>query len=223
LKQAFEKFQEIDFEKKSQKEEIKKRLFYVPLNVDEIIESKEASLLFYNFVSDCYGKNYVDCFIELKSFSHDNSNDWVSKKEKAILIMEQFCKPDSLQNCIFNPEIREKIITKDKPSSNWFMELYNFIHSILKDEYYPRFINTIIWRDYVNSIYKKGKDCKFNEVYRIERTLKKETSLSEESEIYLVKNIITNEPFVAKKCIISDQKSKTDSVKVNLNYFDEVS
>jgi hypothetical protein len=190
------------------------------MNVDEIIESKEASLLFYNFVSDCYGKNYADCFMELKAFSHDNSNDWVAKKDKAIAIIEQFCKPYSLQNCIFNPDIRDKIIIKDKPSSDWYIELFNFIHTILADEYYPRFINTIIWKDYVNSIYKKEKDCKFSEIYKIEKTLKKETSLSEKSEIYLVKNIVTNEPFVAKKCITSDQKSKSDSVKVTLNSFE---
>eukprot|EP01080_Neovahlkampfia_damariscottae_P003289 gene3289-5730_t len=206
-------FQLENYEETVQQEEKNEIFKMIPLTFDQLLESKEAYKLFRNFIIDGFGKNYVDCFEEINDFSRE-LKDPGKMKSKALNIIEQYCKANSPRICIFSPQIRENIIAKDKLTTNWFTVLRQLIYDILSKEYYPRFMNSIIWKDFVHSNFKKeSKGFKFHDLYKIDKIKEKEETLSESYEIFTVKNKLTNEIFLGKKIITSENNSRINSVQ----------
>eukprot|EP01080_Neovahlkampfia_damariscottae_P006543 gene6543-10549_t len=210
LESSFKEFEKINFESKIQKEEeAKKKEANFPTDFDSLIKSKIAYKLFKNYVRDAFGKHFIDCFDELNLISETDYNYDTTgglKKVKIQKIIDRYCKLSSPCLVIHDPKIRDKILIKDKISPDWFNQLFKIVHHVLSEEYYPRFINSIIWKDYVNSTSSKQKNYKFDEIYSIEEIIKETSKIS----IFLVRNKATYEKFWAKRII--DSKENIENI-----------
>jgi hypothetical protein len=208
LSTLFQSYTKVEYEIKQQK---KNSMASIPMNFQELIDSVEAFKLFSNFVSENFGANYIQCFHELLEFKKN-------KKEELIPnIIDSYCKKDSQKICLFNPKTRSNIIdVKGKIQLDWFDTLYYHIYDILSYEYFTRFINSNIWRNYIKLNFKKEKDLKFDDLYKINQIEKQTSSLSEKVEILKVSNKLTSELFRAKRIISS--KSHITKISSNVRF-----
>eukprot|EP01080_Neovahlkampfia_damariscottae_P009113 gene9113-1203_t len=188
-----------------------------PMNFDELITSKEAFKLFSNFVHENFGENYIECFNHVLYYKSQTNLDIKTQSFLITRIMERYCQFGSPKLCIFNSTVRDKI-WKNELQKDWCQELYDFLYKILSHEYYSRFINTIVWKDYVNSNFTKEKDCKFEDLYQIKQIESEHDSFSEKVQVLSVVNKLTVEPFKAKRIVSSKAISKSEA----LEYLDQI-
>ena len=132
------------------------------------------------------------------------------KKIRIQKIIERYCKLSSPCMVIYDPKIRDKILIKEKISPDWYNQLFNVVYQVLSEEFYPRFINSIIWKDYVNSTSLKQKQYKFNEIYSIEEVIEE----SKKKSTLLVRNKATYETFLAMKITDTKENIKIISLRV---------
>jgi hypothetical protein len=202
LEQAIQLFEKTDFEKETPLPSS------VPKDFDELIKSKEALKPFKNFVSESYGKNYIECFVELLSIPREEvyKNDSALKRIKYQKLIDRYCKVNSPHMIIFDPSIRGKILVKDeKISPDWYNQLYKVVFDVLSAEFYPRFINTVSWKEFVNIHSQLKIDHKFDDVYSVEEILT--------MNMMLVRNKSTYESFIARKFIETKENIRIKSEK----------
>jgi hypothetical protein len=185
----------------------------LPKNFDELILSREAYKLFSNFVSDNFGGNYIECFNHLLYLEKQDQNDLIGIKFLNIKILDTYCKLNSIKLCIFNSKIRDQIWFSGQAQLDWSSVLYKYLYKILSYEYYSRFVNTMVWKDYVNSNFTKEKDCKFDELYYVKKIEHENQCFSETVQILSVVNKLTLEPFTAKRIISTKSISKTEAIQ----------
>jgi hypothetical protein len=166
----------------------------------------EALKPFKHFVSESYGKNYIECFVELLSIPKEEvyKNDSALKRIKYQKLIDRYCKVSSPHMIIFDPAIRGKILVKDeKISPDWYNQLYKVVYEVLSEEFYPRFINTIIWKEFLKLHSQMKIDHKFDDIYSVEEILT--------MNMMLVRNKSTYESFIARKFIDSKENIKIKS------------
>jgi hypothetical protein len=203
-----------EFVKKKQQEEIftpvrdqfNKGTVKVPNTFEDLILDKEVYKLFSNYVCDHYGENYISLFDDLLKYRKENTPELKKKLLK-------YCKIDSKENVLFNVDIRNQIIIKDNFQSNWDNYLYSIVYKILSDEYYPRFIFSQLWKDYLKTTMMKIKNAKFSDSYSVLKIEKKIVKFSTTTEICSVWNNVTNEPFSAKRILSSSIDVKNETLK----------
>eukprot|EP01080_Neovahlkampfia_damariscottae_P009077 gene9077-1172_t len=174
-----------------------------PKDFETLINRKDAKKLFKNFVIQHFGKNYIDCFGHLIEYKNKKTVE-LSKK------LLQYCLVSSEKNIIFHPKIRAKIIdTNQKFRDNWYDLLFKFVFDILSNEYYPRFINSKSWKNYLNLNYSIDKKL-FEDVYIIKKIVKETESFFETTQILTVQNKLTNETFTGKRVFFVATKNSNE-------------
>eukprot|EP01080_Neovahlkampfia_damariscottae_P003468 gene3468-6117_t len=195
-----------EFKMIKEKKEIKKNTF--PTCFDELILDKDSFNIFSTFVYECFGSNYIECWELLKEYK-------IEKSKEIKLKLLNYCKLNSNKNLIHDPNIRDKILLKDKTIKGWNDILYSFIYHILSFEYYSRFINSKSWKNYSESHLRKNKNH-FKEIYEIQK-IEKKFQITQ-NEIYTVKNLITMESFKGKKEIFENKEFLQKKTRKYLNF-----
>ena len=172
-----------------------------PKNFDELIKTNEEFIIFSNFVSDCFGKEFIECWLLLNEYSKKKSKELLSDLMNIS------------KNLIKSEEIRMKILKKDKIQMDWFDIFYQYIYNILSNEFYPRFIHSRIWKNYIETNFKK-LNLKFEDLYSISKIEKEISILSEKSQYLVVTNFSTNENFKCKKIVSNTELLKSQARKV---------
>eukprot|EP01080_Neovahlkampfia_damariscottae_P003208 gene3208-5524_t len=180
-------------------ETVKKSKF--PKNFNELTQTIEEFKIFSNFVSDNFGDDFIQCWLLLTDYS---------KKPTKELLNELMNLSTSL---IKNSEIREKIKKKDKPQMDWYDVFYAYIHGILSNEFYPRFVHSRIWKNYIETTFKK-LNLKFEDLYEISKIEKEISILSENAQYLIVNNFSTNESFKAKRVVSNSDLLKSQAKKL---------
>jgi hypothetical protein len=179
-----------------------------PKSFSEVILNEEAFKLFSTFVTNSsFGCQYIECWNELKLYSED-------KDKKRIQKILSFCKENSPNNFLHNPDIRRNIIVNDKLQNNWDLCLEDYLNEVLSSEFFFRFKYSNIWKNY-NSHFTKNIDLKFSDVYSTSKVVKEIISVDVKIQHLVVKNKLTNELFRAKKIIKGDEEKKKTSNQVN--------
>jgi hypothetical protein len=177
----------------------------IPKSFDDLLQMKKVYKLFSNYVSNHYGELYIQCFNDLVEYNRTNSTELKNKLLK-------YCLKNSKQCCIFNISLRNQLVRGDQFVSNWDSNLFDLIRKILMNEYYERFLNTKIWKDYLNSFLKE-KELKFEDSYTILKVKMKKSILFQNVDFLSVQNKLTMEYFTAKR-IISDNSSLKFFIKL---------
>eukprot|EP01080_Neovahlkampfia_damariscottae_P003042 gene3042-5052_t len=99
---------------------------------DKVTEDKFVFKLFSNFVIDCKGHHYIACW--------NNFQKYQTNPKEVVNDLISFC-----ENHLHNETKRNEIITfnkkKEKTIGNYEV-LFDYVKKILRDEYFPRFLNS---------------------------------------------------------------------------------
>jgi hypothetical protein len=190
--------------KESNYEKLIEKSSSFPKNFKELKNQLDEFKIFSSFVSVCYGQEFIDCWLLLTEYSKNPSKEILNELMNLSKIV------------IKNPVIRIQIYKKDKPQIGWFDVYFKHIDNILSHEYYPRFIHSRIWKNYIQSNFK---NLKFENLYVIEEIEKEISILSEKSQYILVKNCLTNESFKGKRIISNSNLLKQQARDVIFNLY----
>jgi hypothetical protein len=148
---------------------------------EEITKNEEIWKKFSSFVKSNFGEFLIGCL--------DSLSIGIEWEE----LMSYYIEKNSKQPILHDPKFREQIISKQK-------DLKEFIFQILKSEYHQRFVNSTIWKEHlIDSFKRKGTMKNFNQLYEIVKIEKIKETLSENYEIFQVKNKITNQLYKGKR------------------------
>eukprot|EP01080_Neovahlkampfia_damariscottae_P009078 gene9078-1173_t len=181
-----------------------------PQNFESLLQIQEAKKLFANYVIHHFGEHLINCYDDLLEY---NEHSTIELSEKIL----NYCIPTSGMNIIFNPDFREKILS----SNNKFKEngtewLLKFVSDILSKEFYPRFINSKSWKNYLNLNFSNDRKS-FEDVYNVKKILKVTESFLETNQLLSVENKVTHEIFTAKRIFFAATKNHVEQ-----NYLDLV-
>eukprot|EP01080_Neovahlkampfia_damariscottae_P001462 gene1462-12081_t len=202
----FNEYKSTDYEKKnihsvSSKKQEKKILF--SKNFQQLITIEKEYKFFISFVEENYGKILIECYNSILE------ND-PSKHSK---IFKQFVDKNSSTPFTFNTELIDSITQKyNLKDKKWIDEMKESIEKILIFEYYPRFVNSDLWKNYISSYSTKNENTKFEEKYEILKVDKDLSSFSLKMEILSLKDQLTNSQFKAKKIGTSSNNAKEATI-----------
>eukprot|EP01080_Neovahlkampfia_damariscottae_P011365 gene11365-4533_t len=174
-----------------------------PKTFEDLINRNETKKLFSSFVIHHFGKYYIECFDDLIEYNDKKSLELLKK-------IQNYCLITSDENIILNAKFRSKIVDiNQKFRDNWYDLLFKFVFDILSNEYYPRFINSKSWKNYLNLNYSKDKKL-FEDVYIIKKIVKETESFFETTQILTVQNKLTNETFTGKRVFFAATKNSNE-------------
>ena len=176
-----------------------------PSNFEELKKIESCFELFQSFIFEHFGWKYVSCYNLLQNYQDMNSSELRNQ-------VESFVNPLSKNCCIFNSDIRNSIFFNGQLEKEWYQNLQSFLETIFKNEYYPRFINSKMWKDFSSYNFKKNEN-KFDKFYEIKTILKKSDSFSQKIEYCIAENRLTKELFSVKKLICTKKMSEEESKK----------
>jgi serine/threonine protein kinase len=176
-----------------------------PTNFSEFMKLKSVFKLLSNYACENFGEDYVTCFNYLMKYKRTKSPELMKK-------LESFIKLNSPNLCVLNPSVRSEIYHSGVFQEDWEDKLFNFIFDVLENEYYPRFIFSKTWKDFLKSNFKMN-ERKFDESYEIVSINKKTNSFSQKIEYCSVVNKLTQELFSAKRIICTKEESKQESLQ----------
>jgi hypothetical protein len=176
-----------------------------PTNFSEFMKFKSAFKLLSNYACETFGEDYIACFNYLMKYKRSKSPELMKK-------LEGFVKLNSPNLCLLNPSERNEIYNSGVFQENWDDKLFSLIYDILENEYYPRFIFSKTWKDFLNTNFQMN-ERKFDDCYEIVSIHKITNSFSQKIEYCSVVNKLTQELFSAKRIICTKENAKQESIQ----------
>eukprot|EP01080_Neovahlkampfia_damariscottae_P006410 gene6410-10417_t len=201
-------------------EEIKEKITIPSKSFEELIyKKKEFNLFQFHVKENLNCKNYSECFEYILKFKKAKS--LTKKNELSNFIIKKYLNINKPNNCIiFNSKIRNIILsvhqsvgsTKEHCSMDI---LFKHLNDILSEEYYPRFLNSSIWWNYIsihsNFVHKKNLLNFFDIENPIKQYIDNDTYCL--IEINEIRNKLTLEKFISKRIT-----KQIDTIESSLNF-----
>jgi hypothetical protein len=205
LQPAYEDFIKLKLKQKSITKENKIEFEGVPKTFNQLIQTKNEFQLFTKFVSNSFGRDYIDCFNDILEFEKNFDLNLLTNIEKI------YCERYGKHCVISDPILFESL------RNNFNLEtLKEYLHNILNVEFYQRFIHSRLWKDYVHTatFTPSQKNSSFENAYKI--VSQEEVSFSK-IQLMMVTHRLTGEIFRAKKKFGSKNNLANLSIKVSIH------
>eukprot|EP01080_Neovahlkampfia_damariscottae_P005612 gene5612-9429_t len=212
LQPAYDNFLKSNYKNEfiqKEKQEVVDEEDLLPATFDQLLKSKVEHQLFTKYVSNTFGRDYIECYHDIQEYEK-------TKDEIVFRDIERiYCKKFGSHFVVHNPTVYEEIMHEEFNDDS-IEELKSYLYRILYEEYYPRFVNSQIWKDHIHLSVSLKKDTKFQNRYTIIQKEKEDKTFTK-TELLTVKHKLSGEIFKAKKIV----SSKTFLSKQSIEYLEK--